>query len=307
MSKTCFKKKYLQILGCLIVLTVLSGCSLAAGSGDGAQARDKLIGGLLTKDYIEKTYATAEYEDGRLKRLDFEGIDGHYAVLNAYADQDGELYYNTVISDGTDVSLIYGVHDSNGKENKTIELKFQGYVLVDEAEGAGIAYLNPIYMTADGRIYTVAGNSGTLKKDAVGASMGWNINKTVKMEVGSWKEEVKLIVSVDCSLVKEPTKVTICQMDKNHEMMTREEYAPDMVPEKLFAEDGCEYVMILTECVSEDGQKITERQAVSYDGYTTYADENVEGAKEEKASLVKTDYTEGTGFVLKHSLWILWP
>ena len=54
MSRTCFMKKQLQILGCLIVLAVLSGCSLAAGSGDGAQARDKLIGGLLTKDYIEQ-------------------------------------------------------------------------------------------------------------------------------------------------------------------------------------------------------------------------------------------------------------
>ena len=77
--------------------------------------------------------------------------------------------------------------------------------------------------------------------------------------------------------------------------------------EKLSVEEGCEYVMILTECVLEDGQKITDRQAVSYDGYTTYTDENIEDAKEEKASLVKTDYTEGTGFVLKHSLWILWP
>ena len=307
MSRMLFMKKKLSILCCLIALAVLSGCSLAADSGDGAQARDRLIGGLLTKDYIEKTYATAEYEDGRLKSLDFEGIDGHYAVLNAYGDQNGELYYNTIISDGTDVATNYGIHDSDGEENRTIELKFQGHVLVDKDCGEGIAYLNPVYMTADGRIYTVAGNSGTLKKDGLGASMGWGIDKTVKMEIGNWKEEVKIKIFVDCALVKEPTKVIICQMDKNHETMTREDYLPDAVPEKLSVEEGCEYVMILTECVSEDGQKITDRQAVSYDGNTTYTDENIEDAKEEKASLVKTDYTEGTGFVLKHSLWILWP
>ena len=286
---------------CLLMLILATGCSLAVEDGKGIQSKDQLIGGMITREYVEKTYAQIEWEEEKIKSLHFDGIEGYYVIYSLWEDENGQPVFSASASEGLDCEP----HYKTVNKDQTIELNINGYVLFDDKK-EDIYYLNPIYMTKDRQIYTVAGNSASTSFEGQ-ESVGWSINEAEKIEGISNIREVEVKVSVLFTGAKEPVKIQIIQMNEKYEMIQTEEFLPEQVPDVIQTEKDAEYVVFVTEQKTGTGETVFDREACSWDGETTYGDENAPGSEEKNGSLHYTTYSEGTGFLLKKPCWVIWP
>lgn len=285
---------------CVLLLFMMSGCSLAAEEGGGAQSKDQLIGGMITRKYVEKTYARIEWDGDRIESLTFDGIDGYYAVYSIYEAESGQPVFSTAASEGLDCMPYYKTVNNT----QSVELNIQAYVLLEEGlEDA--YYFNPIYMTNDGKIYTSAGNSasGVLEN---GTSTGWNMNEVEKIKGISSISEIDVTVAVTFSEAKEPVKIQVLQMDKEYQQIKAEEFLPGQVPKVMEAEVQTEYMVFVTEQKTASGEVVVNRDICSWDGETTYSDEEFPDKTGKNASLHFTDCSEGKGFLLKQPIWVIW-
>ena len=78
------------------------------------------------------------------------------------------------------------------------------------------------------------------------------------VNTGNTKSE-KMTVTVRLSVVYEPMKITLYQMDRDNQVLRKDEYIPGKMPEKLEVSQGCEYLLIETEKKDPDGKMIISR------------------------------------------------
>ena len=57
-----------------------------------------------------------------------------------------------------------------------------------------------------------------------------------------------------------PVSITVVQMDKNNEALSRETYEPGTLPETLRTESGAAYLLVEIEKTDGDGNSYMERQ-----------------------------------------------
>ena len=320
------KQSMKLFLSCLLLLAILfntCGCSLAAQGGASEQSKDQLIGAIVTKDYIEKTYADVQWDGKAIESLNFEGIEGHYAIYTCWENEDGTPVYGRVQSEGITGSTNYTTKDLS----QSIELNINAYLIPGTAEESNTIYMNPIYMTSDDRVYTVVGSSASLGKgfDSFGASVGRTLKETEKLKWIDSVVKVDVNVTLDVSLAKEPVRIWLSQMDSSHNLVKKEEYVAGQLPEELIAEEQTEYIMVIMEQIGENGETELNREICSWDGTTTYEPENAEketainhtennattnttnSSVEKNASLLNTFYSDGSGFLLQQNTWVIWP
>ena len=299
-------RKIINLLCAFAVILLLSGCSLAAEDGGGTQSKDQLIGALITRDYIEKTYAEIRWNEDRnqIEGLHFEGIDGHYSIYSFY-DYNGEPVFYTQASEGLDYSTRYKVADAS----ETVEMNIKAYVVPEERED-NMYYLNPVYKDKENRIYIVAGNSASAAlTDGVG-SVGMSLKETEKISGVKDLKELTVEIPVEFSYMETPEKIRFLQMNKEHKEIKMDEYEAGQVPEFFVTEEETEYVVVISDAVAEDGERVSKREVCSYDGGTIYTADS--DKKEEQlydgrpASLHQTFYANGSGFLLKQSTWFIW-
>jgi len=288
------------LCACVLLLSMMAGCSLAAEEGSGAQSKDQLIGGMITREYVEKTYAQSEWDGERIESLTFDGIDGYYVVYSIYEAENGQPVFSTAASEGLDCMP----HYKTVNQSQSVELTINAYVLPEEGL-ENTYYLNPIYMTNDGKIYTSAGNSASAPLEN-GVSTGWNINEVEKIKGISSISEIDVNVAVTFSGASEPVKIQVLHMDKEYQQIKAEEFLPGQMPKVIEAEAGTEYMVFVTEQKTASGETMVNRDVCSWDGETTYSDEEFPDKTGKNASLHFTDCSEGKGFLLKQPLWVIW-
>ena len=185
----------------------------------------------------EQPYAEVEY--------DFEGINGTPFMLLDIQPESG-VNYSTTVADDTiaNVQISQSTTDDTAIDNV---LRGTMY-LTPEAENQ-IFTLNPVYQTADGDVYAMAGTSA-----AVG---GCSSSTSSKSQDLSWTEGLKTFtrsmrVEVRMEFIKKPVKVSMYQYNASHELIHTDEYAPDLVPDEIIPLPDAEYVVIETETEGSD-------------------------------------------------------
>lgn len=119
MSKMECRKRNLQnksvnhvrILVPLFFLIILSGCTLAVPDGAGAHSRDTLLGVMLTMDSIDKTYADVTWGEEGIEKIEFEKLDGPYALFDIWSDEKHGPVCDVEASQGIDHSMHINVQD----------------------------------------------------------------------------------------------------------------------------------------------------------------------------------------------------
>lgn len=283
-----------------IIITILlsfAGCSLALEDAGEPQEEDRLIGVFVTREnlnifdadkyfeensgkiaeggeianididkYMGRLYATLKTrtltdnetgETSEIQEFVFEGAEGipyFSAVMPASKNEDGYVATN---SDEalSDVRTAYNVSDD------TNSTTLEATIYFSSDKFGSIVHFNPVYQTADGKVYVTSGDSFSADVDgAEGSAFTQTLEETVTI---TENEETKYEhTSVKMSVVSmyPPEKVVFLQMDKDNSIVSRAEYKPDEVPDSIFFEADAEYIIVETHKHDADGNETVSRE-----------------------------------------------
>lgn len=276
------------IIVCLVLVLLLSlcGCQLARPEDGNSSEADRFVGVFITTEYLDLLDAEAAFEeylknnagnisDGETITFDIDNQNNRvYATFieEPYQDDDGEYhfsnnyefvglegialatyqipngdesYFASSVGDG-----ICDVHMKSGGEDQGIS----GTIWMAQNSGEVVYYMNPIYQTADGRVYLVPGSGLHISSDVGGrASQKIEAKATITENGETYSYTFTAEVFVDFA---EPARtVTIIQMNGNDAEVTRETFQVDNLPKQFVPEDDTAYLIVL----SESGDSVTRQ------------------------------------------------
>ncbi|MCI8710532.1 MAG: hypothetical protein HFG98_13635 [Dorea sp.] len=270
------KKIYHFILTAVLISAIilpLSGCTLAKKDA-GEDAKDTLIGVFVTEEYLD-LFGTDAYLYGQYANplyatvnrhgsdelsdweVSFQNIRGLNFLAPIRTNKDGESYRATQKSDG----ICHAHTDISSSDDKE-ELRLSATVYsIPKASGEDLTYFaNPVYQTADGKIYTVPANGISISStDSEGACMSTSISdQTETKDKWSVKTE-STTVDMQFSVMYEPVRITLFQMGADNRILKQESHLPGKLPETLHAEKDAAYILVETEKKKPDGSFHIER------------------------------------------------
>jgi hypothetical protein len=294
--------KKIFFIGCALLLMLsFSACQLAKDDGLAGQG-DRLIGVYVTRKYLDlfdfesylqdhapqimnggeisvdgqekyngRIYAelksrplTTEPGDA-VEKWDyvFEGLDGIPFFLATVTEPDGEAYKGSS-SDGalSDVHVKVGDGDS-----------LEGTIYITPTPGSPETfYINPVYQSGDGEVYLTTGNGMSADMDSEGAAFSTTLDEKRTFTENGKKTEESFTVTVHVA-VKYPTEsVGVIQMNAENTPVSREDYTPDTLPEKVAVGPDTEYVIVETKVLSPGGKTVSrEVFDPGDDHFTSYA------------------------------------
>ncbi len=274
---------------CLFLSVSLYGCSLAVPEAGEEGGGDRMIGSLITREFLDllpeeekggfpgdvdsgihsaeegRLYAEIDKskgEDPAYWELSFGELDGIQMLAPLWTPEEGEAYWGSLCTEGiTDPDIRY--NESDDSEEHSISGTV--YLLSGKENGHTVCYANPVYQTADGKIYVTQGHGVSASGDSPeGMELSSTLSgETTTVENGKTKTE-KSSVSVRYAFMYKPVRVTVCQMDGRHQVIKEEDYRPEDMPEELTAQAGTEYILVEIEKEGPSGEKTMSREVYNY-------------------------------------------
>lgn len=262
----------------MVVVLALAGCQLAkpeAGEESVIQ-KDRLIGVYITYESVtkgeiksseikvnakgeiyierekekERIYAKpieglfTRWEETRDFRPEFEGLEGVGRYHLLIPAENGQV--ETMVVTGDDVFTETYV-ESKSADNMEQKIKMTMYR--EERSHEYPIYVNPVYQTADNRIYLQAGPVYQVAGDGMAGNLVLTIkqkeSKVTKIEGKQKAEnsEVELLVKIE-----NPDKdITIVQMDKENKVLETKSFSAERMPEEFWPNSKAEYLVVLRE------------------------------------------------------------
>lgn len=271
-------KKTVAISLVFAILVSLCGCQLAQPESGNHTEADRLVGVFITTEYLDLNDADA-YRDEYLKNNAGSISDGDTIILDSkehlgrvyatfveepYQDADGEYHFsnNYEFSGLEGISLatyqiqsgeesyytssvgegICDVHMKSGGENQGIS----GTIWMAKNSGEVIYYMNPIYQTADGRVYLVPGSGLHISSD-VGGRASQKIEEKVTATENGEAYSYTFSAEVFIDFADPAETVTILQMNKQDEEVKRETFLADNLPKQFVPGDNTAYLIVISE------------------------------------------------------------
>ena len=275
------KHKIFVAVVCLLVSLGLSGCQLAQPDESTDAGKDRLAGVFVTTEYLDlfdadsfmrenirgakngelvidgdagqyrgRLYAELqsirvrdEETGASLQTADYvfplEGISFFSARVPATEDREG---YLTTISDPaiSDGHVAYHTKD----DGESVTLTGTIYVI----PGSTRYYFNPVYQSADGSVYAVSGDAFMLDSEweNEGGVFSTKLEDEFIISQGGKEEKKSSTITLAISYMFAPEKIAVLQMDEHSVLVSREEYAPDAVPDSISVEPEAAYLIVET-------------------------------------------------------------
>lgn len=294
--------KVLSAFGLLLFPLMLCGCSLAV-AGAGTEGGDRMIGAFITQEYLDlfdmdswlddnasrlengknlqvsntsgyeqKLYAEINKnnsEDPENWEISFPGVEGINFFAPVWTDENGQTYQGSVYSNG-----ICDTHISINASDMGESLSLSGtvYVLPGETDDNGVYYVNPVYQTESGEIYTVSSTGVSSSGDvAEGTKMTMDLNENEEITENGKTLTETCSVNVSITIMYKPVQITVCEMDSGHQVLRETVYTPGELPEELVTEPETEYILLETVKEDRSGKQHTARELWEYEeGKETY-------------------------------------
>lgn len=296
-----YKVRIVAFFLAALMLSTLSGCQLAREEAGTSNYEDRLIGVFLTTEYLDlfdfKGYlndnigrfssgeihidGAAEKYQGRLyaelnpktltnqetgekavtEEYIFPGVEGityFSARVPATAEREG------YVTSGSDEAITDGHMNLNyGDQGNSTTMDGTVYVSTGHAQAY---YFNPIYQSADGRVYATAGNgiSAAGVQDE-GSVYSQTLDATYTTAENGKTKTDSISVKISISEMSPPEKVTILQMDTDSTVVSRTEYTPGETPESILPEEKAEYIVVETHKTDRSGEAYTTRKLYGKD------------------------------------------
>lgn len=305
------KNRIIAICVALILALTLSACQLARKDGDIEAASDRLVGAFITKEHLDlfdferymndnasklinggninidndsryngRVYATLknriitsevtgeQYHDWEYIFEELDGIPFFSALITA---PDGNSFWgsasDSAISDG---------HMKIGDKNE-----LEGTIYMTPRSQVTV-YINPVYQSADGNVYLMAGSGISCSGvNDEGSVMSQTLEETYTITENGNKTESGTKVTVHVAVKNIPKLVRVIQMNTENTPVSQEEYKPEELPESIVRRNGTAYMIVETVSAASNGEvvarKIVEPTDGSFVAYTVRDDGICEG------------------------------
>lgn len=301
-------KKTLLLL--VLLLTVSNvGCSLAKKEA-AVPEKDRLIGAFISREPIEKTYATVEWVPaGKVPahpfNMSFDGIKGVF--LYFFEDQISEDESSFIWPVGRGMNVNDNFIEEEGK--RIVEVTGTAYFMPRVGEDINEFYLNPIYQTADREVYVVKGNSISIGPgmNSPGASCSLKYEEEERRTLIDKTQIDKTTIEVTLYVAYEPVSIQLYQMSSDDKVVKKETYHPGEQGMDLYMETETEYVLLETEQRLPTGETRMYREIYNWDGNNTVEIPDHDGKEVSyKMTELESFYSLDDGFLQKDYGWLLW-
>jgi len=210
------------VLAGILLLTTLSGCSLARADLAVAESReDVLIGVFVTTSILntdDRIYAELVISDvgssdsggqDTIEEYIFPGIDGYRYFCPIIMNKSGECI-TTVID-----SAIVDVHTVIATSDDSLTRKLTGTINFLPTRQPTV-HLNLVYQCADGKVYLVPGwfSAQINQSSDEGTPMTLAYDMTTTITENSRSKSESLSVKLAINIMFAPQEITVMQMDK---------------------------------------------------------------------------------------------
>lgn len=303
-------KRYISLLAILTAIVVLlCGCSLARSDMDASAAsRDRLIGVYVTTEYVDlfdiEGYVSANPSalaggnistsdamrySGRLyaelvdERYVFPGVDGFAFFMATTEHEYGTSYSNYTDEGVCGCKLAINTNDNEDSAGEALELECTIYGITGRND-RHVIYTNPVYQTADGKVYLTSGHGISTSDVGAGALVSQKLtdSTTVTNSEGNAVTN-SASVNVHYVIAELPLGYTLIEMDADSREISRREYAPGELPTEYTANDSTAYIIVETR--TADSSAYTLYSAENTD-IVTYAELKEKGVLTEKHTYV---------------------
>lgn len=293
------KNKIICIILAIVTMVGFTGCQLAHEDLAQAKINDRLIGVFVSYEYIDLFDFEGYLNDniGKLANggeIKIDGTDNQYndrlyatLVDEEITTTDGEKHTNykyvfesvdgismfspTIIDPVTGDSYSSSsshngisdlkYHVNVGDNEKGIEL--EGTIYIASGAMSKTLFTNPVYQSNDGKVYLLSGqgfssdnlDEGELFTNTMEDSASITDNKITTTYTASIKLSIATINPTE--------KIAIYQMDSENNIITKNEYLPEKVPEEILPDKSCEYFIVESHKKTFNGEKQVERQLFS--------------------------------------------
>lgn len=284
-------KKIIAVLSVIMIPTLFGGCQLAVENDGAAQNQDALCGVFITLEPIEppaptetvielpatwngnmndvlfneedsRIYAARHEEDNGSVDYTFDGNVGYRMFSITEMNPDGSEKYQATIGDPEwqDVSSNYSTTDNGNDISLTGTLCF-------DVHYACRVYTNPVYQTADGRVYCTYGNSYFYDMlDKLAGDWGsTSISATTTQTVNGEATSRSLEAVVKLAGMNTNKQVILKQMDEDDKVIDQTVITQDAIPDSILVLPNTAYMILEEHSLDSAGKAAVNRTMVKTD------------------------------------------
>ena len=295
----------ITIAVCLaLTLGALTGCRLALESAGANASGDRLIGVFITTEYLDlfdfEGYLNDNFNGFQGGEINLNGSDTQKYQGRLYA----ALVPRTLTNEETDESTVIHeyvfedmegiqycvptIHEAETENSYTAamsdpaisdahtdifvgddenRISIDGTIFAAPSNEMKTYYLNPVYQSADGSVYAVAGNAFMVNNEAYSEGTVYSLTldetKTITDNGKAKKDSISIKITI--SVMFTPEKIVILQMDSDNATILRTEYEPDAMPKDLILETGTAYFIVETHKRDDTGNIVISREIFGSD------------------------------------------
>ena len=267
----------------MVLLLALTGCQLAKESAPDEGAR--MVGVFITTEFLDlfdhslvgqpipmhrgRPDFTALFQAGRLYaewdeavgEFRFRDVEGFpFFTANSPPHTPNEIIISHVGEGITSGANRLGFSDNS------VSIEMEGTIYIVPGAGAmSLVAMNPVYQTADGRVFVTTGGASMSGHglDTEGRVFGTTITHTTTETINGVENTHSISVEVNIATMFRPEKILLLQMDEYSQIVLRTEFAPDEMPRSIYMEADTAYVIVETHRDRPDAFETVVRELVA--------------------------------------------
>lgn len=276
----------------LLILFAAAGCQLAREDMAEAQSSDRLIGVLITKEYLD-LFDFESYLNDNIHKLSAGGsitLDGDtkkyegrlYATLVtrtltdpetgspyeitefAFEGVEGIPYFCATVQPAgeehsyTTTGAGDAISDAHTKINSSDEeesISLEGTIYFASAHSNTITcHINPVFQSPDGRVYATAGSGFMSSGDqGVGTVFSRTLEGTSTITENGKKKTTHSFIKISLASMLPPKRIVVLQMDEDNSVLSRTEYNPGQLPDTLALDRKAAFLIVETHNQDQEG------------------------------------------------------
>ena len=298
------KRKIMIAICYALALCALTGCQLALESAGADKCEDKLIGVLITTEYLDlfdfDGYLNDNFNSFQGGEINMDGSDAQkyqgrlYAVLVPKMQANEETGVTTVIHEyvfegvegiqycvptmhetETENSYFATMSDpaindaytnifTGDDENK---ISIEGTIYITPSGKMNTCYFNPVYQSADGGVYAVSGDSFMLNNltQSEGSVYSQTLDATTTITENGKAKKDSASIKISINVMFAPEKIVIFQMGSDYAIVSRTEYEPDAMPDDIRLETGTACFIVESHKRNDTGNIVISREIYGRD------------------------------------------
>jgi len=304
------KRKIVTAVCCAIALCALPGCMLAREDMQAAASGDKMIGVLVTREYLdqfdlegyikdnpgslnggeitldgnaqkyqdrlyatERTKTTKNEETGQAVTTDefvFESIAGMSFFSPTVQAAEDNGSYVATMSDEAFCDVSAAFSLGDDKTSTALEAT----IYISSAIGDVTFYFNPVYQDAAGGVYAVGGNGMSASgMNLEGSEMTQTLDSSNTVTEDGKTKTDSTSIKITVKGMALPEKTVILQMDADNTLISRAEYMAGGMPSSLTPDAAAEYLIIEIHSLDASGAEVVTREiyGVDKDSFTVFS------------------------------------